>query len=156
MTLTLNKKLLVLGFLSVIMFSGVAADYYYSDTGSNSIVEGTDFSVPQFESQRELATKLVAPFIFIAILLQVLFERALKFAFIDEDQNRDLFDMMTNNEPPSVRKESTIMALAVTALLIPTPFWDYVIFAAASIPVVAVSLVAIAFLYGAYKFLSAL
>ena len=153
---TLMSRKIILFFLLIGMISGVSADYYYGNSGSNSITGDTGFSVPEYESQRELATKLIAPFLFVTILLQVLFERALRFAFVDEDQNRDMLSLVSNNNPPSVRKESTLMALAAAGILIPSPFWGYVRFATASIPTIAISVIVIGFLYWAYKFLSAL
>lgn len=127
MTSTLNKKLLLLGIISASMISGVAADYYYyNDGGSNSITQDTGFSVPEYESQQELVTQLVAPFLLITILLQIGFERALRFAFVDEDRDRSLLDLLENNRPPSVKKESTVMALATAGILVPSPFFQYI------------------------------
>jgi len=137
------------------MVSAVSADYYYSDSGIQSINQDTGFTVPEYGSQQEILTKLVAPFIFVSILLQVLFNRALRFAFVDEDSGNDLLSLVEDNKP-SLSREATLMSITATAILIPTPFWNYVILATASIPTIAVSVVAIAFVYGAYKFLSAL
>lgn len=119
------------------MISGVSADYYYGDSGS-SITEDTGFSVPEYKSQREIMTQLVAPFIFVAILLQILFNRALRFAFVDESKGNDLLNLVENNTP-SLRRESTLMAVTATAILIPTPFWGYVRWATASIAVLSVT-----------------
>lgn len=156
-TLILTKKLLFLSILSILMISGVSADYYYGSSGGSDYAfsEDTGFSVPEYDSQQEIFTKLVAPFLFVSIFLQLLFNRALRFAFVDEDSGNDLLTLMENNEP-KLGREATLMAITATAILIPTPFWDYVIVATASIPTVAISVLAIAFLYGAYKFLSAL
>lgn len=155
MTSTLTKKLLLLSILSALMVSGVSADYYYGNSGSYGVGHDTSFSVPQYDSQQEIVAKLVAPFLFVSIFLQLLFSRALRFAFVDEDRGNDLLTLVEENKP-SLNREATLMAITATAILIPTPFWDYVVVATASIPTVAISVLAIAFLYGAYKFLSAL
>lgn len=154
-TSILTKKLLLLGVLSVFMLSGVSADYYYGDSGDYSIGQETGFSVPQYESQQEVVAKLVAPFLFVTIFLQLLFNRALRFAFVDESRGNDLLTLVEDNKP-NLRRESLLMSITATAILVPTPFWDYVILATGSIPTVVISVAAIAVLYWAYKFLSAL
>lgn len=156
-TSILNKKLISLGILSVLMISGVSADYYYGNSGGSdySITGETGFSAPEYGSQQEVLYKLVAPFLFVSILLQLLFNRALRFAFVDESRGDNLLTLVEENKP-SLSREATLMAITSTAILVPTPFWDYIIVATGSVPTVAVSVVAIAFLYGAYKFLSAL
>lgn len=156
-TSTLNKKLLLLGVLSFFMISSVSADYYYGDTGGAdySITGDTGFSAPEYESQREILYKLVVPFLFSAILLQLMFNRALRFAFVDESNGNDLLTLVEDNKP-NLSRESTIMAITATAILIPTPFWDYLIVATGSVTLITVSVLAIAVAYWAYKFLSAL
>lgn len=154
-TSTLNSKLLLLGILSVLMVSGVSADYYYGGSNDHIIGQDTGFSVPQYDSQQEVMAKLVAPFLFVTIFLQILFNRALRFAFVDEGSGNDLLTLVEDNKP-SLRRESILMSVTATAILVPTPFWDYVILATSSIPTVIVSVAAIAVLYWAYKFLSAL
>lgn len=148
MTSTSMSKKLLLSLLILGMLSGVSADYYYGNSHSGSITGDTGFSVPQYESQREIITQLVAPFLFVSILLQILFNRALRFAFVDEDQNRGILDLVENNRP-NLRRESTLMAITATAILIPTPFWDYVRWATASIAVISVTglIVVILFLF---------
>lgn len=152
MTSTLNKKLLIAGILGLMMISTASADYYYSDSGDySSITDDTGFSAPQYESRQEVVTQLVAPFIFVAILLQVLFNRALRFAFVDEDSGNDLLGLVENNKP-SLKREATVMAITSTAILVPTPFWDYVRFATASIGVISVSAVLAGVAYLFYLF----
>lgn len=154
-TLTLTKKLLLFGILSVLMISGVSADYYYSGSGGYDIGQNTGFSAPEYKSQQEIMAKLVAPFLFVTIFLQLLFNRALRFAFVDESSGNDLLTLVEDNKP-NLRRESILMSITATAILVPTPFWDYVVIATGSIPTVVISVAAIAVLYWAYKFLSAL
>lgn len=107
------------------MFSGVSADYYYGDRGS-SIGAETGFTIPEYESQEEVVTQLVAPFLLITILLQIAFQRALSFAFVDNDNGPTLRQLIVDEDPPSVKKESTVMALAVAGMLVPSPFFKYI------------------------------
>ncbi len=137
------------------MISGVSADYYYDDSEGYGVGQDTGFTVPEYDSQQEIFAKLVAPFLFVSIFLQLLFNRALRFAFVDESSGNDLLTLVEDDKP-NLGRESTLMSITATAILIPTPFWDYVIVATASLPTVAISVLAIAFIYWAYKFLSAL
>jgi hypothetical protein len=155
MTLTLVSKNLFLGLMLMTLISGASADYYYSDSGDYGITEDTGFSAPQYESQQEVMTKLVAPFLFVSIFLQILFNRALRFAFVDEGSGNDLISLVEDNKP-NLRREAILMSITATAILVPTPFWDYVIFATASIPTVILSVAAIAVFYWGYTFLSRL
>lgn len=156
MTLTSASKNIFLGLMLLTMVSGVSADYYYSDSGDYSSITGeTRFSTPQYESQQAIMTKLIAPFLFVSIFLQILFNRALRFAFVDENSGKDLLGLVEDNTP-NLRREAMLMSITATAILVPTPFWDYVIFATASIPTVIISVAAIAVLYWGYTFLSRL
>ena len=134
------------------MISAVSADYYYEDSGTNSLNEDTSFTIPEYESQKEVLTKLVAPFLFLSVVLQVLFNRALRFAFVDDSRSNDLLDLVQNNKP-NLNREATLMSITATAILVPTPFWNYVIFAVGSIGVMVVTIIAAAALLLLYYFL---
>jgi len=68
-----------------ILIAGIAsASHYYGD--SNSITADTGFSIPHYDSQEEILTELVAPFLLIAIVFQIGLQRALMFT-LDEDRN---------------------------------------------------------------------
>lgn len=135
------------------MVSGVAADYYYNNApDSYAIGEETGFSVPEYQSQEQVVSELVAPFIFVAILLHIGFSRALRFAFVD-DSNKTMLDLMQNNEPSGINRKSMLMSIAVTAMLVPTPFWTYVRIAMGTVGLVAVTIFAAAALFLFYWFL---
>lgn len=150
--LILSKKLVFLILLLALMVSGVTADYYYGDSTSYGSMGDTGFSIPEYSSQQEIFTQLVAPFLFLTVLLQILFNRALRFAFVDESKGNDLLSLMENNKP-NLNREATLMAITATAILIPTPFWNYVIFAVGSIGVITVTIVAVAAFLLLYYFL---
>lgn len=124
-TLTLNKKLLLFGLLSALMVSGVSADYYYGNSGgSDYTINGdTGFSVPQYDSQQEIITFLVLPFIFISVLLRYAFIRALHLTLADDNEPPLLYPA---DKRPDVSREATVMALAATGMLVPSPMWTYV------------------------------
>lgn len=124
-TSTLTRKLVMFSILLGLMISGVSADYYYGDSGG-SITTDTGFTIPEYGSQEEIVTQLVAPFLLITILLQIAFQRALSFAFVDNDNGPTLRQLIVDEDPPSVKKESTVMALAVAGMLVPTPFFKYI------------------------------
>jgi len=127
--------------------ASLTSAYYYND-GSSGVYAENDFSIPEYESQDEMLTMLVAPFIVIALLLQLSLRRALRFAYA-EDDNPSMLNLVENNRPP-VDRYATVMSLAITAMLIPTPFWDYVILAINSLGVIAVGGLVVLFLYMAY------
>lgn len=151
-TSTLNKKLLALLLVAVLLSGMGAAEHYYGDSGgeSFSVTEmDSGFSVPEYNSQAEIATELVAPFLFIVILLKFGFEKMLMFAFASDDHN--VADML--DEGPSFSKEATLMAVTVAAMLIPTPFWDYVRLLGGSIGLAATVAVLLALLFVIFSFL---
>lgn len=109
------------------MITGVSADYYYGggDIGSGtSITDDTDFSLPQYESQQEILTLIVLPFIFISVILRYAFVRALHLSLAD---GRDVPALYHEEAKPDVSRESTVMALAATGILVPSPMWNYVV-----------------------------
>lgn len=147
-----SKKLVFFGLLSALMISGVSADYYYGDSSNRALGDQTGFSVPEYDSQQEVISQLVAPFIFVAVLLHVGFSRALRFAFVDDSRNT-LLDLVNDNEPNGINRKSMLMSIAVTAMLVPTPFWQYVRFAMGAVGLVSVTIFAAAALLLFYWFL---
>lgn len=106
------------------LLTTIASAQHYYDR-SSGLTTDTGFSVPQYDSQEEILTQLVAPFIFLSVLLHMGFSRALRFAFVSDDTSKTLLDLEKNNEPP-INRKSMVMAITVTAMLVPTPFWGYV------------------------------
>lgn len=142
-----EKTVLLLLILSI--FTGmIAGSHYYDHGGRNgySVTADSGFSIPEYRSQSELATQLVAPFIFIVVLLKFSFERVLQFVL-------DTNDHPIHNEEPDVSRESTIMAVAVAGMMIPTPFWDYVRWVASGIGIAAAGAVLLVVLFLIFAFL---
>lgn len=150
MILTSTTKLMVLAALVSLLVSGVAAQHYY-ESGSGYGSHDSEFSVPQFESQEEILAELVAPFIFMSILLQFFLQKVLHFTLRDQDDYPA--GIRLTDDRPNVRRESTLMAVTITGILIPTPFWTYVRYSIASIGLIAVTMFVGVFLFIVYLFL---
>lgn len=107
-----------------------AADYYYGDSGSpfsgTALSGDTGFSIPEYGSQKEVLTRLVAPFLLVAILFQIGIQRALMFT-LDEDKNKWLgSNVEYKKEKKKLKRQSLIMSLVITGMLVPTPFFKYI------------------------------
>lgn len=110
-TLTSSKGLV---FLAVLMFvGGVSADYYY--TGGSD-----DFEFQDFEEHEEILYEFVAPFLLIFVLLKFSLQKALEFTFATDDEN------VPWEDGPDLGKEATVMALAITLMLVASPYWSWV------------------------------
>lgn len=154
MTLTLTKKMFLLGVVSILMFTTVSAEYSYSNSNDYGLDDQTEFSIPEYDSQQEILTKLVVPFLFLTVLLRTLFNRALRFAFVDDSGRNDLLTLVEDNKP-NLNREATLMAITATGMLVPTPFWTYVTYAVGSIAVLSLTaLIAVLlfFIYLVWKF----
>lgn len=102
----------------------VSSSHNYDHEESYSVVEDSGFSIPNYDSQTELLTQLVAPFFLISLLLKIGFDRALRFIYADDDNT--VLDLTQNRSPPGTGRKSTLMSLAVTGMLVPSPFFTYI------------------------------
>lgn len=101
-------------------------------------IGGTEFSVPQFDSQEEILVELVAPFVFLSILLQFILSKVLHFVIRDDEIPRGVpVGFPIRDQRPDVRKYSTLMAITITGILVPSPLWGYIRGAIASIGVLS-------------------
>jgi hypothetical protein len=131
MTSTSRKASLLL-FTVLVGVSAVSASHTFDDRGVN-----TGFDVPEFESNQEILTELVAPFIFVFVLMQYTLSRALHFA-LDKPGR------------PETTKETTLLSLAIVTMLVPSPFWDLIRLSAESLGLLAVLAFAGLFLFVIY------
>lgn len=111
MTWISSKSFLV---LVAVLFIIPFATAPHQSPGFSSPDYSTGFELPQYDSHGEIATLFVAPFIFIAILFKVLF-------------NLLLNDIVDPGSGRNYGRMTSLMAVAVTAVMIPSPAWDYVI-----------------------------
>jgi hypothetical protein len=124
-TWTSATKLAALAVLiSFVVASGAA--FYYADDGNSRPISGdTGFSIPQYDSQWEIATDFVAPFLLITLVLQIGLERALMFTMADD--RSAWFGQQNPNyrrERKKIKKRSMILALVITGMLVPTTFFQ--------------------------------
>jgi len=131
-----NKTLFLLAITVALAFTASSQDFYYNGEGS-TFSNDNYFTVPEYESQAEIATELVAPFIFVTVLLHFAFSRA--FLFILAEDNGDEIAYDSRGVPitfpmkdrgqgnrPNTSKYSMIMSLAITGSLVPTPYWGWI------------------------------
>lgn len=97
-------------FIALIFVLPAASTYYYNG-GQESITQDS-FSVPVYDSHTDIATKLVAPFLLVTIILQTFLQRSLSFTLDSKDSK--------------LKKNSLLMALAITAMLVPTRFFQLI------------------------------
>lgn len=120
------------------------------DGQSGSDFEAQDwFEAPTYDSQSELLFQILAPFAFMTILLQISLKKALRMTFAQEDDNP-----WNRENKPKVHKESTLMAVAISAMLMASPYWTLIRQMAASIGVLTVGMLGLLLLYMAYLFIN--
>lgn len=140
-TSTSTKLLLILGL--TLLLTGLAT----ASHRTGSIVDGgADYSefdnlegygIPSFSSHAEIVTYLVAPFLFVTLLLQIALNQVLKHTVAKGSAPGD---------GPDTSKFATIMALSITAMLVPSPFWDYIILSGNLIGVISVTILLLVFI----------
>lgn len=129
-----SKKSVVV-VLSLVAFTTIAAAQitgggYYGD-GAGSIT-GTDagFSIPQYESHEQIFFELAVPFILVSSLLHLIMAKILHGILRDKEQPGGYVTpagITMVNDSPNVRKYSMLMSITITATLVPTIFWDYIV-----------------------------
>jgi uncharacterized membrane protein len=123
MTLTLNKKA-VLGCLVLLSFVSLVAGNHGSPISGSSgdgLPEG--YSIPEYGSQGEMLMELVAPFIAIAVLLQFVFFKVLVFTLAEDDSSPF---SSRKSEIAKARKQSMVLSLVITAMMVPSPYWSWI------------------------------
>ena len=124
MTLTSTASKFFLAFLLLAFVSTAAADFHHKDVSS---FESNDyFQIPEIDSQFELGTKIVAPFLLITIIFQIGIQRALMFT-LDEDGTKWFGrDPQYEKQRKKIKQQSTIMALVIAGMMIPTQAFDMI------------------------------
>ena len=145
-TLTSTSKLIPLIFLGLLLSGLTVAqgDYYYNDDSSL----GDWGTIPEFDSQEELVGQFVAPFLFVFVLLQFSLKKALAFTFDDGSDRPAPWE----DDGPSVQKEATVMALAISLMLVASPYWSLIQTMAASIGLITVGSLILVLLFLIYMF----
>ena len=144
-----DKFLLSSVFVLLSVSMGSAAQEYGISQDSGSTLEAQDwFEAPTYDSQSELLFEILAPFAFMTILLQMTLKKTLRMTFAQEDDNP-----WTGKNKPKVHKESTLMAVTISAMLLASPYWTLIRQMAASIGVLTVGLLGLLLLYLGYLFM---
>ncbi|MDY6774335.1 MAG: hypothetical protein SVS85_03985, partial [Candidatus Nanohaloarchaea archaeon] len=88
-------------------------------------ITGDSFSIPEYDSQREMLTQFVAPFLLIALILHVGLYRALLFTLAEDPPtvNSLLVDDPYEKDRSRIRKQSLLISVVITGMLVPTPFF---------------------------------
>lgn len=114
MTSTLTKYLSIILLLTITV-STAAASFH---SGGGDPYE--NLQIPHYDSQAEILTELVAPFLLIFFIFQIGLKQALKFALSAEDE--------WHSEREQARKQrnkyATLIALAVSLMLVPTQLFQ--------------------------------
>lgn len=147
-TSILSKSLTVsLLLLFSISFVAAQGNYYYPDQGNSMNDWGT---VPDFDSHEDIVQQFVAPFLFIVVLLQFSLKKALAFTFSTDD--RQPYDILSNNEKPNVNKEATIMAVTIALMMVASPYWTWIQTVAAGLGLAAMFGLILTFMFLIYLF----
>ncbi len=121
-----SSKSLILGIFLLVLTSVAAAQITGQGSyDSSEISADTGFSIPEYSSHQEILTELVAPFIFLTVLLHFALTKALHFTLAEEDYGPQ--NPFAPNRAPNVKRYSLVMSLAITGALVPTVIWDYVL-----------------------------
>ena len=160
---TLTKKTVLISSLLILTTISTSAQLDFDNR--NTFNSDNYFVMPEFDNQQEIATELVAPFLFVSILLHFALSRALSFILANNEDDpindpRVLWGLprgtYTTENRVDVSKYSMIMSIAITASLIPTPYWNLIVAMMASIGTLTVLALTILFLYGFYNVAKAL
>lgn len=124
MTLTSTTSKFFLAFLLLAFVSSASADFHNEDVSS---FENNDyFQMPEIDSQFDIGTKLVAPFLLITIIFQIGIQRALMFT-LDEDGSKWFGrDPQYKKQRKKIKQQSTVMALVIAGMLIPTQAFEII------------------------------
>ncbi len=107
--------------LITLFFTGVASASHYYDEGIDA---DAGFEIPQYETQEEILTQLVAPFLLIALVFQLGLERAMMFTLAEDDKLRHPYQK--KGEKKRIKRQSMMLSLVITGMLVPTQFFQLV------------------------------
>lgn len=106
-----SKKIILAGLF--IGFTALAAAPH-----GGGIAYGSGFGMPDYRTQAELVTYVVAPFVFISVLLQTALIQVFKFTVFN-GENR-------TKAAKQAKRPATLVALGITGTLVATPFWGMI------------------------------
>lgn len=148
--ISISSKILALTFTAVLLASSASAYYFNDDGGITTSGTGDGWmNIQSYENQSQLVSELIAPFLFITVLLQFTFTRVLSFIL---DDNEKYPSNIWRDDKPKVRKEATVMAITIAAMLVVSPYWTWIRTIARSIGLIAALMLLAVILYLGYVF----
>lgn len=109
----LNKLLPLIILTLALTTSATAQNDYYPQ---GDYTGGEFFQAPEYDSQRELLVQIILPFIALYALMQFVLYNTMRFTLDPEEKMGD----------SEIGRYSTILAIAIPAMLITTPMWQRV------------------------------
>ncbi len=130
MVVQISENKFVLAAVSALLIVGMASaasDFYYNDGGSDGFLASDEpgLDIPEYDSNEEILTQFVAPFLLIAILLQIALQRALMFTLADSDGLETILTG-SDQEKRRIRRQSMILSLVITGMIVPTTLFQYI------------------------------
>lgn len=117
-------------------------DYYPAgDYPEGDYVGGEFFQAPEYESQRELVAQIILPFVILYVLMQFLLYNVMRFTLDPEEELSD----------SEIGRYSTLLAIAIPAMLITTPMWDKIRLALEGVGAAVIATFVIVMAYIIYK-----
>lgn len=117
MTSTSMNKYAVL-FTLTLFFTSIVAGVSYNSEGFFGDAE--NYEIPEYESHGQIFSQLVAPFLFVTIILQLGLNKVLQFTLAENN------NPYRDEEDPEIRRNATIMSLIIGGMMVPTPIFNYV------------------------------
>ena len=116
-SISINKSAVV--FIFLMSISGIVSGQYYND-GTNLGSSSNSFEIPSYESNEEIATELVGPFLLVALVLRIGFSRALYFTL-----DTSHIPGQRKKEKGKIDRQATILSLIIAGMMIPTPAFQH-------------------------------
>lgn len=133
---TWTSSKLALFLVASLAFAAPAAAPH--ESGGSIAGDGTDldfdgdFEIPRWDSTEEIAVYFFFPFLFIALLYKIIFSLLFN-RIVDPDSGKNY------------GFQTSLMAVSATAIMVPSPAWEYIIVMLNSIALIAVATIVMVF-----------
>jgi magnesium-transporting ATPase (P-type) len=121
--------------LTILLAASVSGQYYNDgDYSSSNVIQGDNYDFGQYDSPRETFGELVAPFLIIALVIQLGIHRALLFTMADLGNREEfLTEKQMQMRHRAQEKEqsrlwtiSVIMSLVISGMIVASPMFDLI------------------------------
>lgn len=103
--------------------TGLATHQTGSITGDD--LGSTGFEVPNYDSQEEIITEFIAPFLLIFFILHIGMQKTLLFVMDVDNYQNPFRPTSDNKERKKVKKYSITLSLLITGMIVPTALFRY-------------------------------